>query len=188
MSRPGIARKVVHVDVLLYVINRRRDDDVLTAVLRTTYAQVVAVGTNDVHSIIGLGENTLSVVSCPWAGFMVRVPAFGTLQSKKKLTGDQWWTRESCSGLRRLTSIFHVQRNFLARNYTLRTAPGVVVPNLYILVTPKSIQVPRRIELDASDGVDRDGGEQRCESGGGEHAVDRVWNASRRMYRWAMAS
>lgn len=90
MSRPGITRKVVHVDALLYVINRGRDDDVLTAVLETTYAQVVAVGTNDVHGIIGLGENTLGIVSCPRAGFMVRVPAFGTLQSKKKLTGDQW--------------------------------------------------------------------------------------------------
>lgn len=62
----------------------------LTAVFKTTYAQVVAVGTNDVHSIIGLGENALGIVSCPWAGFIVRLPAFGTLQSKKKLTGDQW--------------------------------------------------------------------------------------------------
>lgn len=59
----------------------------LTAVLKTTYAQVVAVGTNDVHSIIGLGENTLGIVSCPWAGFIVRVPAFWDFTVKEETYG-----------------------------------------------------------------------------------------------------
>lgn len=92
-------------------------------------------------------------------------------------------------GLRMLTSIFTLcSKQFIRQNYTLLTAPGAIVPDLYILVASESIQVPRRVKLDARDGIRRDGGEERSESSGSEHAVKECGTMIRGMYRRATGS
>lgn len=132
-----------------------------------------------------MGENTLGIVSCPWADARSEFSVL-RLHNQRRTDGRPEVDKGVVLGATHAdVNIYSMFIAYGQARTTLLTAPGCIIPDHHILVASESIQVPRRVKLDARDGFHRDGGEKRSESSDSEHVVKKCGTVIREMYRWA---